>query len=62
MELARSNKRVKDVSHAGFIEDQGSGSSDLGLGFSSLGQAFTFWIPPLPFNDKLVGEIPRAYT
>ena len=54
-ELTRSTKKVKDVRHAGFMEGQGSGSLEPS-------QAFTFQKPPLSFKDKLVGEIPGAYT
>ena len=56
-ELTRSNKKVKDVRHAGFVEEQGSSTGSL-----EAGKAFTFCTPPLSFKDKLVGEIPGAYT
>ena len=54
-ELARSTKKVKDVCHAGFCEGQGSGSSSL----SHAGGAGNHNIS---FKDKLLGEIPDAYT
>jgi len=56
-ELARSNKKAKDVNHAGFDDGQGMGRPQPELGHA-------FWPPsPLPtFKDKLVGEIPGAYT
>ena len=56
-ELTRSNKKVKDVRHADFMEEQGSGSGSL-----EASKAFTFRTPPLSFKDKLVGKIPGAYT
>ena len=54
-ELTWNTKKVKDVWHAGFMESQGSSSLEPS-------QAFTFRKPPLSFKDKLVGEIPGAYT
>ena len=60
-ELVRSNKKVKDVRHARFMEEQGSGSGSL-----EAGKAFTFHTSPLSFKDKLVGKIleliPRLLT
>nr|POE84551.1 hypothetical protein CFP56_63601 [Quercus suber] len=57
MELTRSNKKVKDVRHASFMEEQRSSSGSL-----EASKAFNFCTPPLSFKDKLVGKIPRAYT
>ena len=53
-ELARSNKKVKDLHHANYMEDSAyamggtSWSKDAGNTQAS-------------FKDKLMGEIPRAY-
>nr|POE60561.1 uncharacterized protein CFP56_66079 [Quercus suber] len=54
-ELARSNKKVKDVNHAGYRVGPDSGSSSQSHGFES-------WNGSASFKDKLVGEIPGAYT
>ena len=54
-ELARSNKKVKDVNHAGF-----SNSSDSRP--SSPTQPQGMWSRTMSFKDKVVGEIPGAYT
>ena len=56
-ELARSNKKVKDVNHAGFGSEHGMGSPH-----SDQAHFFRPTSPPLSFKDKLVGEIPGAYT
>ena len=56
-ELARSNKKVKDVKHAGFKEELG-----LGLGPSSPNHGQGPWNGSATLKDKLVGEIPRAFT
>nr|POE57275.1 uncharacterized protein CFP56_01924 [Quercus suber] len=53
-ELARSNKKVKNVCHADFKEGSESGPS---LPSNSHGQ----WSGMSSFKDKLVGEIPGAY-
>ena len=50
-ELACNNKKVKNVNHVGFSE-----SSDLRP--SSPGM----WSRATSFKDKVVGEIPGAYT
>nr|POF05187.1 hypothetical protein CFP56_05787 [Quercus suber] len=54
-ELARSTKKVKNVNHAGFCEGQSSGSSSPSFGRGSGDQNASF-------KDKLMGEIPGAYT
>ena len=54
-ELARSKKKVKNVSHAGFQEG-------LELGPSSPSNGHGQWSGMSSFKDKLVGEIPGAYT
>ena len=54
-ELARSNKKVKNVSHAGFQEGRESNPSMPSHGYSP-------WNRAASFKDKLVGEIPRAFT
>ncbi|XP_075663106.1 uncharacterized protein LOC142632618 [Castanea sativa] len=54
-ELARGKKKVKDVSHAGFSEGPSSSPS-------SPSNAVGSWKQGLSFKDKLVGEIPGAYT
>ena len=54
-ELARSNKKVKDVSYAGFQGGLDSGSSSPSYGQGS-------WSRAISFKDKLVGEIPSAFT
>ncbi|KAK9996644.1 hypothetical protein SO802_021330 [Lithocarpus litseifolius] len=53
-ELARSNKKVKDVHHANFNGDQGFSSSNLLL---ENGQVS----PAVSFKEKLLGDIPGAY-
>lgn len=50
-ELARSNKKVKDVHRASFNEDQGH---SLGSPFVGNGQ--------VSFKEKLLGDIPGAYN
>ena len=54
-ELVRSNKKVKDVNHAGYREGPGSGSSSPKLGGGS-------WSGATSFRDKVVGVIPGAYS
>nr|POE67073.1 uncharacterized protein CFP56_62396 [Quercus suber] len=54
-ELARSNKKVKNVSHAGYQEGLESTPSTPSQGYSPWNQAASF-------KDKLVGEIPGAFT
>ncbi|KAL0011104.1 hypothetical protein SO802_006212 [Lithocarpus litseifolius] len=54
-ELARSNKKVKDVSYAGFQGGLDSGSSSPSRGQGS-------WSRAISFKDKLVGEILGAFT
>ena len=53
-ELARSNKKVKNVNHAGFCKGQSSGSSSPSFAGSHGSQNASF-------RDKLMGEIPGAY-
>lgn len=54
-ELARSNKKVKDVRHAEFDGHMREDQS-----FCSLSQGSARH--PLSFKDKLIGEIPGAYV
>ena len=54
-ELTRSKKKVKDVKHARFSEGHDSGPS-------SPNQGLIPWNQSMSFKDKLVGEIPSAYT
>lgn len=54
-ELARSNKKVKGVNHSGFKEDICSSPTPPINGCGNQP-------PSASFQDKLVGEIPRAYT
>nr|XP_023906017.1 uncharacterized protein LOC112017803 [Quercus suber] len=54
-ELARSNKKVKNVNHARFCEGQSSGSSSPSFAGGSGSRNSSF-------KDKLMGEIPSAYT
>nr|POE99726.1 hypothetical protein CFP56_36069 [Quercus suber] len=54
-ELARTNKKVKDVSHAGFSEGQYSGASSPSHNVGP-------WNHSVSFKEKLVGDIPSAYT
>ena len=49
-ELARINKKVKDVHHASFNEGELSGFGEKPS------------TPKISFKDKLVGEIPGAYS
>jgi len=56
-ELARSNKKAKDVNHTGFGDGQGMGQPQ-----PEQVHAFRPPSPPPSFKDKLVGEIPGAYT
>ena len=51
----RSNKKVKNVSHAGFCEGQSSGPSSPSFARGSGSQNASF-------KDKLMGEIPGGYT
>ena len=52
-ELSRSNKKVKNVGHTGFQEG-------LDMPFSSCNNGS--WNQTGTFKDKLVGEVPGAYT
>ena len=54
-ELARSKKKVKDVNHVGFCEGQTSSPPSPNHGVGP-------WSLNMSFKDKLVGEIPGAYT
>ena len=54
-ELICSNKKVKDVSHAGYQEGQDSFPSSLSHGYSP-------WNRVTSFKDKLIGEILGAFT
>nr|POE69895.1 uncharacterized protein CFP56_38102 [Quercus suber] len=54
-ELARSNKKVKDVRHAGFSDGQCSEPS-------SPSHKGGPWNHSASFKEKLVGDIPGAYT
>jgi len=54
-QLIRSNKKVKDVSHAGYQEGQDSFPSSPSHGYSP-------WNHATSFKDKLTGEIPGAFT
>ncbi|KAL0002934.1 hypothetical protein SO802_016715 [Lithocarpus litseifolius] len=54
-ELARSNKKVKNVNHAGFSDSSDSRPS-------SPSQPQGLWSRAMSFKDKVVGEIPGAYT
>lgn len=52
-ELARSNKKIKDVHHAGFSPGPETRSPSPAPGSLSY---------PMSFKDKLLGEIPGAYS
>ena len=54
-ELACSNKKVNNVNHAGFSDSSDSRPS-------SPNQAQGMWSRAISFKDKVVGEIPSAYT
>lgn len=54
-ELERSKKKVKDVRYTGFREGQTSGLSSPRQGQGPWGRTGTF-------KDKLIGEIPGAFT
>ena len=54
-ELVRSKKKVKDVSHVGF-----QGGQEVGTELPSSGQGA--WSGSASFKDKLVGEIPGAFS
>ena len=54
-ELARSNKKVKNVNHAGFSESSDSRPP-------SPSQPQGLWSREVSFKDKVVGEIPGAFT
>ena len=54
-ELIRSNKKVKDVNHAWYHEGQDSFPSSPSLGYSP-------WNRATSFKEKLIGEIPEAFT
>ena len=53
-ELTKSNKKVKDIHHANFMEDNVNVEKELswGKGYAS---------HQISFKDKLVGEILGAY-
>lgn len=53
--LIRSNKKVKDVTHADFRDGQALLPSSPRFGNEPLSQASSF-------KDKLIGEIPGAFT
>ena len=55
VELAHSNKKVKDVSHADFEGHIREGQTSFPLSPRNARH-------PLSFRDKLVGEIPGAYV
>lgn len=54
-ELVRSKKKVKNVGHAGFLDGMDSAAS------SPRNDGGT-WSREASFKDKLVGEIPDAFT
>ena len=54
-ELAHSNKKVKNVNHAGFSDSSDSRPS-------SPTQPQGMWSRTMSFRDMVVGEIPGAYT
>ena len=54
-ELAHSKKKVKDVNHADFSDSQDSRPS-------SITQSQGLWSRAVSFKDKVMGEIPGAYT
>ncbi|KAK9997672.1 hypothetical protein SO802_022358 [Lithocarpus litseifolius] len=54
-ELVRSKKKVKDVNHAGLSEEPNSSPSSPCHGPASRNQGMSF-------KEKLLGEIPGAYT
>ena len=54
-ELERSNKKVKDVRHAGFSSSHDGGHFNGQPSFLSLSEVQTF-------KDKLLGEIPGVYN
>ena len=54
-EVARSKKKVKDVSRVGF-----QGGQEASIDLPSGGQGA--WSGSVSFKDKLVGEIPGAYA
>ena len=54
-ELVHSKKKVKDVTHAGFSEGPT-------LSPSSPSHDEGYWKQGMSFKDKLVDEIPRAFT
>nr|POE89719.1 uncharacterized protein CFP56_49491 [Quercus suber]POE89722.1 uncharacterized protein CFP56_49494 [Quercus suber] len=54
-ELARSNKKVKNVGHAGFQEGMDTSSS-------SPRRSNGRWNQSMTFKDRLMGEVPGAYT
>lgn len=56
-ELARSNKKVKDVHHAGFSQGPGARSPS-----PSPPPPTGSLARPTSFKDKLLGEIPGAYS
>lgn len=53
-ELARSNKKIKDVHHVGFSPGPETRSPSLASGSLSYPMSF--------YKDKLLGEIPGAYS
>ena len=54
-ELSRSNKKVKNVGHAGFQEGMDTTSS-------SPKHSNGYWNQAVTFKDRLMGEVPGAYT
>lgn len=53
--LSQSNKKVKNIGHAGFQDGQDVSSSPRKNGIGG-------WNQVVSFKDKLVGEVPGAYT
>ncbi|XP_030964023.1 uncharacterized protein LOC115985196 [Quercus lobata] len=53
-ELARSNKKVKDIHHANFMEDDANREKEFSWGKGHANHQ-------LSFKDKLVGKLPGAY-
>ena len=54
-ELSHSNKKVKNVVHSGYQDGQD-------LPPSSMRRGNDAWNQTGSFKDKLIGEVPRAYT
>uniref|UniRef100_A0A7N2MNK0 Uncharacterized protein n=1 Tax=Quercus lobata TaxID=97700 RepID=A0A7N2MNK0_QUELO len=53
-ELTRSNKKVKDIHHANFMEENANTEKEFSWGKGHANHQ-------LSFKDKLVGELPGAY-